>query len=90
MTLDAEPSLEDASLEPKKVRLSGEPYAGNEAGTQVDHPSIDSRYVRVRVEHEHSIANKRRIGGLVPAKKSRPPEAACPLSAVIRRFGVST
>jgi hypothetical protein len=30
--------------------LPGEPYAGNEAGTQIDHPSIDSREVRVWVE----------------------------------------
>jgi len=32
-------------------RRPGQPYAGNEAGTEVDHPAIDSRYVGVGVEH---------------------------------------
>jgi hypothetical protein len=31
--------------------LPGDPNAGDEAGTQIDHPSIDSRQVSVWVEH---------------------------------------
>ncbi len=33
----------------------GQPYTGNEARTQIDHPSIDSRHVGVRVEHGNNI-----------------------------------
>jgi hypothetical protein len=43
------------------MRRSGQPNASNEARTQIDHPSMDSRNVRVWVEHGNSIANKGRI-----------------------------
>ena len=33
----------------------GQPYTGNEAGTQVDHPLIDSRNVGIGVEHGNTI-----------------------------------
>jgi hypothetical protein len=39
--------------------LPGQPYAGNEARTQIDHPSIDSRHVRVWVEHGNSIGEEK-------------------------------
>ena len=35
--------------------LPGQPYPRNEARPQIDHPSIDSRHVSVRIEHGNSI-----------------------------------
>jgi hypothetical protein len=40
--------------------LPGQPYPCNEAGTKIDHSSIDSRQVCVWIEHKNRIANKRR------------------------------
>ena len=39
--------------------LPGQPYAGDEAGTQIDHPFVDSRYVCVWVEHWNSIGEEK-------------------------------
>ena len=41
------------------VRLPGQPYAGNKAGTQIDHPFVDSRNVRIWVEHGNSIGEEK-------------------------------
>lgn len=41
------------------LRRPGQPYARNEAGSQVDHPFIDSRQMGVRVEHETSIGEEK-------------------------------
>jgi hypothetical protein len=37
------------------VLLPGQSYAGNKAGTEVDHPVIDSWHVGIGVEHGDSI-----------------------------------
>jgi hypothetical protein len=40
------------------VRLPGQPYASNKPGSEVDHPSIDSRHVSW-VEHGNSIGEEK-------------------------------
>jgi hypothetical protein len=44
----------------------------NHAGTEINHPSIDSWYVGVGIEHGNSIANKRRIRFPVNRQRSDP------------------
>ena len=41
------------------MRLPGQPYACNEAGSEIDHPLVDSRDVGAWVEHGNSIGEKK-------------------------------